>query len=199
MDSRIHGESLQIEVDPDQDGRRFYLAMSSTKNLTGDEAVAKLRHLTNGASTCLFYSGFDQIPAHACPMQVQQVDADGCLWFFSGADSTHNHQLAGDPRAQLSFCNPSNMEFLTIHGEARILHDPVKVEELWNALVGAWFPGGQQDPNLTLLRVRPIVAHYWDTENGKLLTLAKLLTAAMTDRAVEGGVHGDLEIPLVED
>ena len=172
--------------------------MSTIQNLTGDEAVAKLRHLTNGASTCLFYSGLGTIPAHCCPMQVQQVDDEGCLWFFSGADSTHNLQLGLDPRVQLSFCNPSRLEFLTVHGETSILRDPVKTEELWSPLAGAWFPKGQQDPNLTLLRVRPVTAHYWDTENGRLVTLAKILTAAMTDTPVEGGVHGDLEVPVKE-
>lgn len=173
--------------------------MSSIQNLTGDDAVAKLRHLTNNASTCLFYSGLERIPSHACPMQVQQVDEEGYLWFFSGADSTHNLQLGEDARCQLSFCNPSNMEFLTIHGEVTILRDPVKIEELWNPLVGAWFPGGQQDPNLTLLRVRPVTAHYWDTENGKLVTFAKILTAAITDKAADGGIHGDLDVSPTEE
>lgn len=173
--------------------------MSSTQNLTGDDAIAKIRHLTNDSSTCLFYSGLETIPSHACPMQVQQVDAEGCLWFFSGADSIHNLQLALDPRAQLSFCNPTKIEFLTLLGETTIVRDPVKTEELWNPLVRAWFPEGQQDPNLTLLRVRPITAHYWDTENGKLVTYAKILSAAITETTVESGIHGDLDIPLKEE
>lgn len=168
--------------------------MSTTKNLNGDDAVKKLRDLTNDSSTCLFASGLTSIPAHVCPMQVQQVDQDGCLWFFSGADSVHNSQIAKDPRSHLTFCNSSKVEFLSVYGEASISTDRAKIEELWNKLVEAWFPKGTSDPNITLLCVRPIQAHYWDTEDGKILTFAKMLTAAVTGASLDIGEQGDIEV-----
>ncbi len=168
--------------------------MSSTKNLTGDDAVKKLRDLTNDASTCMFGSGISQVPSHVCPMQVQQVDEEGRLWFFSGADSFHNRQIEVDPRIQLTFCNPSKMEFLVVFGEASISTEPEKIEELWTVLIEAWFPEGQNDPNLTLICVKPTHSHYWDTENGKLVTFAKILTSAVTGVAMDGGVEGDIEL-----
>jgi general stress protein 26 len=173
--------------------------MSSTKDLMGDDAIKKLRDLTNDASTCMFASGLGEIPFHVCPMQVQQVDHEGSLWFFSGADSVHNRQLEQDSRAQLTFCNPSKLEFLTIFGEAAISTDRHKIGELWNMLVEAWFPDGEDDPNLTLICVRPSMAHYWDTENGKLVTFAKILTAAVTGASLDAGVEGDIQVADIED
>ena len=168
--------------------------MSSTKNLMGDDAVKKLRDLTDDASTCMLASGLTQIPFHTCPMQVQQVDQEGCIWFFSGADSVHNRQIEEDPRVQITLCNPSKYEFLVVFGDTIISTDREKIDELWTQLMEAWFPLGQGDPNLTLLCVRPVLAHYWDTENGKLVTLAKILTSAVTGTYMDGSVEGDIEV-----
>lgn len=169
--------------------------MSTTRNLLGPDAVRKLKELTKNTSTCMFASGLSKVPFHVCPMGVQEVDDSGDLWFFSGADSVHNRQLEGDPRVQLIFSNVSKVEYLTVFGETTISKDPRKIDELWNKFVEAWFPGGKNDPNLTLLCVRPSIAHYWDTENGKLVTMAKILTAAVTGSEIdEGGVEGDLQV-----
>ena len=167
----------------------------STKNLSGADAVKKLKDLAEGASTCMFASGLGTIPFHTCPMQVQQVDEQGTLWFFSGADSVHNRQLESDPRTQLIFANTEKIEYLTIFGETTISRDRAKIDELWTKLVEAWFPAGKDDPNLTLLSIRPLEAHYWDTENGKLVTFAKMLTAAVTGQPNDNGaVQGDIQV-----
>lgn len=169
--------------------------MSTTLDLTGNAAVDKLKALVENTPTCLFGTGLSKVPSHVCPMQVQQVDELGDLWFFSGADSVHNLQLTGDHRAQLMFCNPAKIEYLVIFGEATITRERRKIDELWTRAVEAWFPQGKEDPNLTLVRVHPVRTHYWDTEDGKLVTMARILTAAVTGKAIdEGGRQGDLEV-----
>lgn len=169
--------------------------MSTTQNLSGDEAIDKLRELVTVTPTCLFGSGLKEIPMHLCPMHVQQVDSKGCLWFFSGADSVHNRQLAADSRTHLIFCNPAKIEYFTVFGETTISTDPVKIKELWTKIAEAWFPDGQDDANLTLICVRPVMTHYWDTENGKLITFAKILSSALTGTNRDsGGLEGKLVV-----
>jgi len=169
--------------------------MNNTKNLMGREAVEKLRSLIDETPTCMFGSGLDRIPFHVCPMHVQEVDDRGNLWFFSGADSTHNQRLASDSRAHLIFCNSSRVEYVTVFGEVTVSRDKARIEQLWTRMVEVWFPDGPTDPNLTLLSVRPIFAHYWDTENGKLVTMAKILTAAVTGGQPDAvGVDGSIKI-----
>lgn len=161
----------------------------------GSDAVEKLRRLTDETPTCMFGSGLQTIPFHVCPMQVQEIDDRGNLWFFSGADSTHNRQLAEDSRAHLIFSNNGRVEYVTVFGEVTITKDRGRIEELWTKMMEAWFPDGPTDPNVTLLCVRPIFAHYWDTENGKLVTMAKILTAAVTgDTPDLGSVEGEMRI-----
>ena len=168
--------------------------MSHVKDLSGPAAVEKLRELTGEGSTCMFASGLGSVPFHVCPMAVQQVDKDGCLWFFSGDSSVHNRLLGVDRRAQLIFCNPDKIEYVAIYGETDISRDRVKIRELWNTMAEAWFPEGEDDPDLTLIRMRPALVHYWDTENGKLVTYAKILASAVTGETPDTGVEGDLAV-----
>jgi general stress protein 26 len=168
--------------------------MSEIKNLIAEEAVAKLQDLVKSTPTCMFASRLGEAPFHVCPMQVQETDYEGRLWFFSGAESTHNQQIAADPRVQLIFSNHSDREYLTVYGTASISRDREQIDRLWNRMVEVWFPEGKDDPNLTLICVQPAIAHYWDTEDGKLVTMAKILTAAATGSEVHTGVEGSLNV-----
>ena len=168
--------------------------MDSTKNLISTEAITKLRELVEKGPTCMFGTDLTTIPMHVCPMHALQVDDEGSIWFFSGLDSQHTGHINKDPRVNLIFSNTAAFEYLTVFGEAEILRDPVKIEELWKPMVKAWFPDGKDDPNLSLIRVRPLKAHYWDTKDGKLVVLAKILVGAITGKVEDGGVQGDLRV-----
>jgi len=168
--------------------------MSDHKNLVGGEAVSKLQDLVKNSSTCMFATRLGDVPFHVIPMRVQDTDYDGDLWFFSSSESTHNAQILEDPRVQLVFANTPDMEFLTVFGAASISTDREQIDRLWDTMVGAWFEGGKDDPNVTLIRVQPSTAHYWDTEDGKLVTMAKILTRAATGADISTGVQGDLNV-----
>ena len=168
--------------------------MDKTENLVSREAVTKLRELTEHCPTCMFGTDLQSIPFHVCPMHAQEVDDQGDIWFFSGLDSEHATHIRRDTRVQLIFSNPSKYEFLTVFGEATLSRDQKKIDELWKPMVKAWFPDGKDDPNLSLIRVSPSKAHYWDTKDGKLVVLAKILIGTVTGKPEDGGVQGDLRV-----
>lgn len=167
--------------------------MSDHKNLIAEEAVSKLQELVGKSSTCMFATHLTEAPFHVCPMRVQETDYDGRLWFFSTTDSTHNQHINADPRVQLIFANHPDMEFLTVYGTASISTDKALIDRLWNGLVEAWFDG-KDDPKISLICVQPSVAHYWDTEDGRLVTMAKILTRAATGSEIPIGHEGDLNV-----
>lgn len=167
--------------------------MSEIKNLIAEKAVSKLQDLVKGSSTCMFATNLSQAPFHVCPMQVQETDYEGRLWFFSDATSSHNKQIEADPRVQLIFTNTPKMEFLTIYGTASISTHRQLIDRLWNGIVEAWFDG-KDDPKVSLICVQPSIAHYWDTQDGKLVTMAKLLTRAATGADINIGEDGDLVV-----
>ena len=167
--------------------------MSETQNLISEEAVSKLQDLIGNTDTCMFATDLGTIPLHVCPMRVQETDYEGRIWFFSNLGSTHKNHISKDPRVQLVFGNTSKMEYLTVYGIASISTDSAQIERLWNPMVESWYDG-KDDPNICLICVHPATSHYWDTESGKLVAIAKILTNAVAGTDMNVGVDGSLNV-----
>lgn len=165
-----------------------------TQNLIAAEAVSKLRDIVKGSPTCMFATNLEQAPFHVVPMRVQEADYEGNLWFFSSLDSTHATHIHQDPRVQLIFSNSPGMEFMTVFGNASITTEKTQIDRLWDEMVSSWFGGERENPRVCLIKVQPAVAHYWDSEDGKLITIAKMLTQAVTGSPIGRGVEGNLRL-----
>ena len=166
----------------------------SLKNLVGREALDKLKELAEDARTCMFCTELDKQPFSCRPMSLQEVDEEGNLWFISSADSNKNFEISRDNRTQLIFMNNSSAEYLSIYGNSQIFKDRRIIEEQWTPMVNAWFEG-KDDPNVTVIRVNPTDVYYWDSKTSKIVTLAKMATAAVTGkRTGDDGVEGTLQV-----
>jgi len=166
----------------------------TTHDLHEQEAIDKMRELIKHNNICLFTTRLSETPFQTRPMSIQEVDDDGCLWCFSADDSDKNHQLIEDDRVQLFFANPNQSEFMSVFGRATVVRDRERIAELWTPIVKAWFKEGKDDPHLTLLRVQPIEAYYWDTKNNKMIALVKILASTVTGKTMDDGVEGKLKV-----
>jgi general stress protein 26 len=93
----------------------------------------------------------------------------------------------------LFISNPSNYEFLSIYGYATYSRDRQKIDELWNDIAKAWFPEGKDDPGHSH-QVRTRARAYWDTKNGKLVSLIKIAASAIAGKTFEEGVEGRISM-----
>jgi general stress protein 26 len=119
-------------------------------------------------------SSADDGALHARPMTPQQVTDDLEAWFFVSRTSEQAVDIIERPWVNLSFDGSS--DWLSVAGRATLVDDRQLVEEMWNPVVEAWFPGGSQDPDLVLLRVDAESAEYWKAPGGRaaaLLSYAK--------------------------
>lgn len=164
------------------------------KDLANKEAIAKIKELANEIDICMFCTDLGHQPFSTRPMALREVDEEGNLWFISSASSHKNAEIKDDEGVQLIFSSPSASHFLSIYGKAAIYVDPEKIKSLWTPIANAWFEEGKNDPDLTVLKVRPFSAYYWDTPNGKMVTLLKLATAAITGKNMDTGEKGKLDI-----
>ena len=168
--------------------------MGDVKNLNQQEAIKKLKDLAEDIKTCMFCTNLADQPFETRPMGLQEVDENGDLWFFSAMESNKNEEILQDNRVQLIFADPGKAHFITIYGRAQILKDREKTEELWNVFVKAWFQEGKDDPSLTLIRVKPENAYYWDTKNGKMISLLKIAASVVSGKEMDGGIEGKLNV-----
>lgn len=168
--------------------------MSDIKNLTDKEAIDKLKELAKGTDICLFTTALDRLPLITRPMSVSEVDDEGNLWFMSRKTSDKNDDIERDERVQLFFSNRSDYEFLSIYGKAMIVQDKEKAKKLWTPIAKTWFTEGIDDPELTLICVRPQAAYYWDTKHNKIITLLSYLAGAVIGKQMNNGIQGKIKV-----
>ena len=166
--------------------------MGDTKNLTGAEAIEKIRELAKG-NMCMFCT-FEDGKLCTRPMSTQEIEDDGSIWFFSQKSSNKNEEIKNNSTVHLIYSKESGNEYLDIEGEASIEYDKEKVEELWNGFLNTWFTEGKDDPDVSLIRVRPRSGHYWDTKNNKVISLAKIAIGAITGKTMDDGIEGRIKV-----
>lgn len=165
----------------------------SRNNLSGKEAIDKIRELTDKAKTCFFCTNIrSNEPFETRPMAVLQVDDQGDLWFLSADDSHKNQELGADNFVQLLCQGSPHSDFLSIYGKATVSRDPKKIDELWTAFAGNWFTGGKDDARITVIQVEMISGYYWDTKHGTAVAFAKQLIGAVTGKTLDDSEHGKL-------
>lgn len=168
--------------------------MSNHENLTSKEGIDKIKDLAKDIRTCMFCTKVDNLPFKTRPMATADVDDEGNLWFFSSAASNKNDEIKNDELVQLIYAKNSDNHFLSVTGKAHIIKDRQKIDELWNSMVKAWFPEGKDDPNISLLKIIPQDAYYWDTKNGKMITLLKIAAAVITGNKPDAGLQGKIKV-----
>ena len=103
----------------------------------------------------------DQIPPR--PMTAQlDGDADhGPIWFFTAKSATLTHHVAATAPASFTFTDKGHNIWAAVQGRLSVSNDRAVIDRLWNPYIAAWYEGGKDDPELTLLRFDPAEAEIW--------------------------------------
>jgi general stress protein 26 len=113
-------------------------------------------------------------------MQNRYADPLDYLWFFVPRDSDQVADLQWDSSVGIVFADPDNEAYVAVFGSASVVEDAARKRLLWSQDAESWFPGGPEDPALSLVRVRIIQADCWDVRRNTVVHLFKLDTSAMT-------------------
>lgn len=127
-------------------------------------------------------------------MSTQKVDDQGNIWFLSSIKSGKNSEIEQDNAVQLLYSNPSGYEFVSLSGTATISTDREKIYELWTPFAKAWFKDGKDDADISLIKVTPDSAYYWDTKNNKVISMLQMLASIVTGNTPDDGVQGTLKV-----
>jgi general stress protein 26 len=169
--------------------------MSNTENLNNKEAIDKLKSLVDDIMICLFCTDLKTDDGATCrPMSAIKVCDQGNIWFFSGKSSDKNKAIATDKYVQLFFSHPGKSSYLVVNGEAEIILDKAKIEELWSPIAKIWFKEGKNDPNISVIKVTPTTAYYWDTNGNQMINFLKIVASVVTGTNLVTGNQGALKV-----
>ncbi len=169
--------------------------MSVKENNYTIEGIDKLKSLVKDISICLFCTNIkNNDGSTARPMSATHVCDKGNIWFFDKKDSDKNKEIAKDPNVQLYFAHPSKGSYLVVNGEASIVTDRKKIEELWSPVVKIWFKEGKDDPNISLIKVEPKSAYFWDTDGNQMINFLKMAASVVTGTNLVSGTEGEIKV-----
>ncbi len=131
---------------------------------------------------------------HSRPMQTLQIKDDGVVWFMTWKDSSIAKEIAENPIINLSYTDPGSDLFVSVNGVASLTVEPMKIGELWSDMFRAYFPGGKDDPSITLIRVDPTRAEYWDAPDSIVSQLIMVAKATLAGNPYKVGENKKVEL-----
>jgi len=165
--------------------------MSDYQVLTGSEGLSKIGKLIKDIHICMMTTAAADGSFDSRPMATQKTEQfTGSVYFLTRGESGKVSEIAHDAHVTLIYADPANSSYVTAKGRATISEDRAKIHELWNPMYKAWFPEGEDDPNITVLRVDIHEAQYWEASSSKLVFGMKYLAAAVTGGKVDVGETG---------
>lgn len=103
---------------------------------------------------------------HFRPMTAFAEPEAGQVWFFTKEDTDLARSASGGAEAMF-IVQSKDQEFQAcIGGVLSTARDTIRIDKYWNSLLAAWFPGGKDDPSLTLLRLDARDAELWISKGG---------------------------------
>ena len=163
------------------------------KNLQNEEAIRKFRKLVSDINVCMFITNNPE-KDHTRPMATIEMDESGSLWFFTDMRSIKVEEVSTEHTVHLVYAHPGKESYLDVWGLATVHTDRELIKSKWSPIVNAWFPEGQDDPNLALLKVQPNDVHYWNAETGKMVAFLKIAAAVVTGKRLAEGAEGKLAV-----
>jgi len=163
---------------------------SEYKELSGDEGRKKIAELVKGIHIAMMTTVAEDGSMSSRPMAVQDKPFDGTLWFLTRSTSDKIDEIQQDQHITLTFAETSSSKYLSLKGRASVGRDRAKIKDLWNPMYKAWFPKGEDDPEIAVLRVDVHEGNYWEANSGKIVMMMKYAVAAATGSKVEVGEAG---------
>ncbi len=164
------------------------------KELSGAEGQRKIAELAKGIHICMMTTLSAAGELSSRPMAVQDKPFDGTMWFLTRSTSEKVGEIEQDRHVLLTFAEPSDSKYLSLKGIANVSNDRGKIKELWNPMYKAWFPNGEDDPQIAVLRVEITEGDYWEASSSKIVMMTKYLAAAVTGGAVPVGEAGHVVV-----
>ena len=162
--------------------------------LSGEAAHKKVAELVKGIHICTMATLARDGSIDARPMAVQNTPFNGMLWFLTRVSSDKVDEVEDDRHVTLSFAEPSSAKYVTLKGRATVSQDRSRIHELWNSMYKAWFPKGEDDPEIAVLRVDVTTGDYWSGTSSSVLRYARYAFAAATGGSVTTGESGHVEV-----
>jgi general stress protein 26 len=171
-----------------------YQTMAHHTATERSEAYAKVNDLIKGIKFAMLTTVGPDGHLRSRPMDTQQIEFDGDLWFFTEADAPKVADIARNNKVNVSYANPEKQRYVSVQGHAILIRDQAKNKELWSPEHKIWFPNGPEDPNLGLIKVQVEEIEYWDSASNPVGRAIDFVKALVTGNEREMGENEKIKL-----
>ncbi|POW17538.1 hypothetical protein PSTT_00462 [Puccinia striiformis] len=115
--------------------------------------------------------------------------------FIANNHSEKFEDLQHDPSCNVSFYDPSNTDWVSVSGQAKIIEDHEEIKKIWSSSLSAWFgnlgdgkhTGNYDDPRVAAIQIKPTEIRYWNAKSNISQTM-DIAKAKITGNAAAPGV-----------
>jgi general stress protein 26 len=162
--------------------------------LTRSQAIEKISELIKDIRIAMLSTVTPEGSITSRPMATQDAEFKGELLFLTRQESSKTDDIALQSQATLNYVDSKNYRFVCLSGRAALSKDRATIHELWNPLYKAWFPEGEGDPQITVIRVTVDHAEYWEAPANAAVRGYQLLKAAVTKGGSQVGEHQEVTL-----
>jgi general stress protein 26 len=105
----------------------------------------------------------------------------GLIWFVTDLRSGKEHEIEAEHDVGLVFIDAKAKAYLSITARAEVRRDHAKAAEIWKRSDNMWWKG-PDDPNVCVLRVRPLTAELWDGPASAAMAAFEFVKARITGK-----------------
>ena len=167
----------------------------SDRNLTVREAEEEFWNHLETSNTGML--GLDQPGYHAQPMTAFRDGETSTIWFFTRDDTdlAKDAAVGSGQSAMFHYGSKDQNVWACIQGELSV-HGPDReiIDRHWNPVLAAWYPGGKDDPNLTILRFDAGDGRVWVNEGGFFKFAYEIARANVTKTLPDAGGVADVNL-----
>ena len=168
--------------------------MSANQEIpTRDEAIHKIAALVKDIHVAMLTTVGTDGSLHSRPMATQNTPFNGEVVFLTHENSGKVDEIKDDAEVNLCYSDAKHA-FVTLSGRATISNDRALIAALWSPMYKAWFPAGETDPAIRVLRVRVDQAEFWDAPSSALVRQVQVLTRAATGGKTTVGEHARVNL-----
>lgn len=136
-----------------------------------------------------------QTPAHHFQPMTAFCERDGGqIWFFTRNDTDLAKACVQGGQAMFIIQAKDQGFQACIGGRLAQQFDAARMQQYWNPVVAAWYPEGQNDPRLTMLRFDVSDAQVWLSETNPMAFGFQIVKANMTGKEPNVGESAPLQL-----
>ena len=149
--------------------------------MSNQEHIAKIQDVIKDVKFAMMSTTNKKGDIHAWPMTTNEVNLDNKeIWFIGDKSSDVVKDIQDDARIGLTYATQDEKNYVSISGNAELVSDKDKLDELWSPVYNAFFADGKEDKNVQLIKVVPHGAECW-ISGSSVVNMFKMAAAALQE------------------